>query len=442
MFKQVVRYIEGNGLLHPSHHGSRSQHSTCTAIIEMYDTWVDSADNGEMGGVMMIDLSAAFDLVDHSLLLQKLDLLGFDKSAIVWFWSYLTARSQCVYVDGQLSEFASVDVGVPQGSVLGPLMYILFVNDLPEVVHGHPGQAVHGEGPNQAIYNMNCSSCGGLCCYVDDSTYMFSSTDAGCLSDMLSEQYRKLSDYMGDNRLVINDDKTHLIVMGTLKYKDEWKQVNIDTGTVVIKPKETEKLLGLHIHQSLKWGEHILNNEKSMLKTLATRLGALKKISVNASFQTRLMVANSCFISIISYLISVWGGTEAYIIRAVQVMQNKAARCITKKSWYTSTGTLLLQCNWLSMKQLVTYHTVLQVWKVKTQKAPIYLQSKIQASVTRSEAEGTLGVNVETSLAGNSFMVRSALAWNSVQPDIRSIQKLQQFKSKLMKWIKANIDIE
>ena len=83
------------------------------------------------------------------------------------------------------------------------------------------------------------------------------------------------------------------------------------------------------------------------------------------------------------------------------------------------------------------------MWKVKTQKSPVYLYSKIRTSVTRSAAEGTLRVPVvETSLASKSFMVRSAVMWNSVPPDIRSIQKLQQFKSKLKKWIKANIEID
>ena len=81
-----------------------------TAIIEMYDRWVESIEKGDMAGVMMIDLSAAFDLVDHQLLLQKLELMGFEKSAIVWMWSYLYARSQCVYVDGKLSGFKAVNV--------------------------------------------------------------------------------------------------------------------------------------------------------------------------------------------------------------------------------------------------------------------------------------------------------------------------------------------
>ena len=88
----------------------------------MYDNWVNGLERGNMTGVMMIDLSAAFDLVDHPLLLQKLELLGFDNHAVMWMWSYLTGRSQSVYVDGKLSDFQEVLVGVPQGSVLGALL--------------------------------------------------------------------------------------------------------------------------------------------------------------------------------------------------------------------------------------------------------------------------------------------------------------------------------
>ena len=143
---------------------------------------------------------------------------------------------------------------------------------------------------------------------------------------------------------------THLLVIATRKQSAQSSEVSIITGNVIVKPLPTEHFLGMNIHQSLKWKEHIISNGKSMLKMLRTRLNALIKISENANFMTRLMVANACFLSIITYMIAVWGGTEGYVLRAVQVMQNKAARAVTKLSWFTPTRTLLLQCNWLSIK--------------------------------------------------------------------------------------------
>ena len=441
VFKQVVGYVENNGLLHPSHHGSRARHSTCTAMIEMYDNWVNSIERDELAGVMMLDLSAAFDLVDHSLLLKKLELMGFDKRVVVWFWSYLSGRTQCVYIDGKLSDVRAVPVGVPQGSVLGALLYILFVNELPEVVHGHDGNTcVQDEGGVK--FNLTCPECGSLCCYVDDSTYFYSSSSPALLSEKLSAQYRKIADYMSANRLVINDEKTHLVVMGTKKYDKARSEVYIDTGSVVVTPSETQKLLGINIHQSMKWKEHIISNEKSMIKMLRTRLNALVMIASRANFKTRLMVANACFMSILTYMVAVWGGTEEYIIKAVQVMQNKAARSVTKLSWYTPTRILLQQCNWLSVRQLIFFHTALLVWRVKNTKHPVYINSKFQPSRTRTADQGNFMIPVvEFSLSRKSFMVRSASVWNSIPPDIRNSNTIGTLKKKLKEWTKLNIDL-
>ena len=271
---------------------------------------------------------------------------------------------------------------------------------------------------------------------------MYSSSDPAKLTAKLSEQYRCIAEYMGDNKLVINDDKTHLLVMGTKKQARFRKQVRIDTGTVVVAPIETEKLLGINIHQSLKWKEHVISGKKSMINTLTTRLNALKRIFRNASFKTRLMVANACFMSIITYMVVVWGGTENYVLRAVQVMQNKAARCVTKLSWFTTTRILLNQCNWLSIKQIVVYQTALQVWKVKESKQPVYIASSLKTATTRSGAQGNLLVPVvESSLASKSFMVRSASTWNSIPPEIRNTRNLQGFKKKLKQWVKSNVEI-
>ena len=247
---------------------------------------------------------------------------------------------------------------------------------------------------------------------------------------------------MRDNRLVINDDKTHLVVMGGRKFNELREQVSIDTGSVVVPPVDTEKLLGLNVHQSMKWKDHIMSNKKSLIKILIPRLNALKRIAVNASFKTRLLVANSCFMSIITYMITVWGGTEKYIVKVVQVMQNKAARCVTKQSWFTPTRTLLNQCNWLSIEQLIVFHTALQVWRIRSNKCPVYMDSKFQLSRTRSSANGNLEVPVaETSVRSKSFMVRAAIVWNQIPTDIRQSQSAETFKSKLKQWVKTHIEV-
>ena len=118
---QLVEHLEKEHLLHPSHHGYRSSHSTTTALLEMYYSWVEAQERGEMAGVCLVDMSAAFDCVDHGLLKDKMKVMLFHEDAIAWFSSYLGNRTQYVSIDASDSELLDVDAGVPQGSILGPL---------------------------------------------------------------------------------------------------------------------------------------------------------------------------------------------------------------------------------------------------------------------------------------------------------------------------------
>ena len=131
----MLRYIEDNNLIHPSHHAYRAGHSTFTALIQMYDTWARGLYNGKMSGVCLLDMSAAFDTVDFNLLLKKLRLYGFEEDVINWFSTYLYGRRQSVCINGIMSKQTTVPSGVPQGSILGPLLYTLYTNELPEVIH-------------------------------------------------------------------------------------------------------------------------------------------------------------------------------------------------------------------------------------------------------------------------------------------------------------------
>ena len=201
-----------------------------------------------------------------------------------------------------------MDVGVPQGSILGPLCYVLFTNDLPETIldsssHVHFSQLT-----------TDCPECGGLCCFADDSTYSVASQDQDVLEQKLNEKYTVMANYLGNNRLKLNDDKTHLLIMTTRQKRRLLNiTIQINTPTEEIKPLKSEKLLGIVIQEDLKWSEYILNNEKSLVKQLTSRLSALRLISGIASFKIRLMIANGIFCSKLSFQISLWGGAEDYL---------------------------------------------------------------------------------------------------------------------------------
>lgn len=134
MFEQIQYYFDINNLNSDFQHAFRPGHSTCTALTHMTDEWRMDMDNGKLVGVVLLDFSAAFDVIDHFLLLGKLIQYGFSLSAMKLMESYLTDRSQTVHFNGSLSDIKYVDCGVPQGSCLGPLLFSIFVNDLPLVL--------------------------------------------------------------------------------------------------------------------------------------------------------------------------------------------------------------------------------------------------------------------------------------------------------------------
>ena len=127
MFVQMVNYLEENQLLYPSHPGFRDKHSTVSALIQMFDSWIEAFEDDEVSAVIMLDMSAAFDVVDHKILLSKLALYGFDEIALSWINSYLSDRSQSVFIEACLSDPLPVECGVPQGSIIGTfVVYIVY----------------------------------------------------------------------------------------------------------------------------------------------------------------------------------------------------------------------------------------------------------------------------------------------------------------------------
>ena len=237
--------------------------------------------------------------------------------------------------------------------------------------------------------------------------------------------------------------------MGTKATAKRRAEVSLQAGQHTIEPTRTEKLLGGLVCEDLKWREHIVGSDQSLAKQLTSRVNGLLMVTARAPFATRLAVANGIFMSKLCYLIQLWGGAAGYLLQALQVIQNRAARAVTRLSWFTPTRTLLKRCGWLSVKQLVFYHRVLTTYKIIKTQAPMYLHQKMITShpyQTRQATDGAIRFgeqfDARRELTRGSFCYSGTMEYNTIPVEIRAANTAQTFKYKLKKWVVGNIPID
>ena len=224
--------------------------------------------------------------------------MGIEQEAASWMESYLSGQTQSTLVDGhQSSALPLPPCSVIQGGIGSGLLYLVYTNDLPDVIHDH-----------EVDYNKakaNCKEDGSMVNFVADVTVYTEHKDPEVLSLKLSSHYKKVERYMHANKLVINSDKTHLIVMAG-RGAVSARRMEVKAGRDTIKQSETEKLLGGVIQNSGKWSAMIKNGNNSIVCQLAGRLNSLKKLQ-QADFKSKLAVTTAIIQSKIQYLLPLYG---------------------------------------------------------------------------------------------------------------------------------------
>ena len=295
---QLSSYLEKRGLLFENQSGFRGGYSTDSCLIGLTDFIKGEIAKGNMVGMVLIDLQKAFDTVDHAILSEKLKSIGVSSTA--WFDSYLENRRQCVEVSGTRSEFLPVTCGVPQGSILGPLLFLIYIND------------------------MNISLTCKLSLYADDSALLFSHRDAKVIADRLSFELSSCKRWLVDNRLSLHVGKTESLLFGS-KRRLKGIDFRVLCDGAPVERKFTVKYLGVFLNDNINGSAHVSN----LMKVCAGRLAFLYRQSSLLNQKCRQTLCSTLIQPYIDYCCSSWYcGLPSSLKERLNVIQRKMVRFI------------------------------------------------------------------------------------------------------------------
>ena len=437
---QIMKHMESKHLFNENHHAYRAKLSTTTAILQLSDSIWQGTDMNSITITMAIDETAAFDCVNFKILIDKLKIYKFSEHSIKWMESYLNFRSQFTSIGGHNSEIFPVDGGVPQGSVLGPVLFTIYINEMPDIINEDETCDDTAHHPGEKLFGKNCTLCGTLPSYVDDATYVLTNNNRMENQLIVAKKLEKISTFLNDNNLVVNQDKTLIAELmtsqkrcklktapPTLKVKDKkgnWK---------VIISSQKERILGINLQENLSWEAQVNIGEKALFPEVRKVIGAIKHIRNLTDNKTRLLLANSLVMSRILYLLPIWGGASNKITKELQVIMNLTARYVTNLSKRTKGMTLMNRCGWLMADELIEHQSLILMWKLVYLQKPYHVSQKIEV-----EDDKTLSTNrARLKTVNLGWRWRTVKQWNHLPDDLRKCENLHRFKTKLKEHIKT-----
>ena len=407
---QLVSYLTKRGVLSESQSGFRPGFSTDTCLIGLTDFVKGELAKGRLVGMVLLDLQKAFDCVDHGILLEKLGFMGV--KSVGWFRSYLTGRRQCVMVDGVVSGFLDVNCGVPQGSILGPILFLCYVNDM--------------------ALSLQCH----LSLYADDSTLIASGVNARDLGDFLSSQLASCGRWMIDNRLSLHLGKTECILIGTSHKLKDAGDFRVTCNGSDVKKVEKVRYLGVMLDQHLNGQVQA----RSTIKKAGSRLGFLYRGASFLDLDTRRTLCNALVQPCLDYCIVSWYlGLSVALRKKLDVIQRKMARFVLGIGPRTHVGSgTLRELGWLTVWDRVKYFSLLHVHRIKWGCGPSYLRKgfvlvkNIHCHETRASNNG---FHISGDDIHGSFSYFGKKEWNTLPDNLKALEKIDLFKVKLKQYL-------
>ena len=407
MHNRLTDFLDSNNILYNKQFGFRKNHSTTHAIIEVVDKLTETMDQGKATIGVFLDLSKAFDTIKHDILLDKLAHYGVRGTPLDWFKSYLTGRLQQVYYHNTLSNLASILCGVPQGSILGPLLFLIYINDI-----------------------TNCSDKLLMFLFADDTTVFITGSSNANLFTTMNMELNNLGNWFQANLMSLNAKKTNYIIFSSRRRKiPEDNNLNISINSTPIKRVPQIKFLGIIIDEHLTWQPHINIVKNKIAKTI----GIIKRLRSTLPKTTLRTLYNSLILPHLNYGNVIWAGGYETSLLPIFLLQKKVVRLISGTGYLAPSSHLFYSLNLLTIFDLYKLQLATLMYHHQNKTLPTIFFSYFTTNATVHDHETRFRHNLRSILCKTNiryFSVRLAgpRIWNTIDSHTRNLGTSYSFK--------------
>ena len=394
---RLYKHLEDLNLLDKNQGGFRKNQSTVNTISKLTGKIFDGINNRNMTIACFIDMAKAFDTVNHNILLQKLNKLGIRRNTRRWLENYLTNRKQCTMANGTTSSYHDIVCGVPQGSILGPLLFIIYMNDI----------------------NTSCKNSNYLL-YADD-TVIFNTKDINVATRELQTDLDSFSIWCERNQLTMNVKKTKYVIFGM---KSQTRGLNMHELYVQdqkLQKVATYKYLGMTLDMNLTFNNHL----QQTINVICHKLLLLCKLRKYIDRHTAIILYKSMLLSIIEYGDVIYGGCKGKLIQKLQKIQNRILRICIYTNVYIQTDRLYTVCKTCKLGLRRDVHLNLFMYK---QQDNIEIVNQRNVCTRAHDALLYVTNKPNNEKYKQNVYYRGALLWNSLPIIERNIPNFKQFK--------------
>ena len=407
---RLLDFLEKEKIFYDKQFGFRTKHSTDHAVLSIIDKIQRAIDDRDFSCGIFLDLSKAFDTVDHTILIKKLECYGIRGNAKNWFTSYLSNRQQTVAVNKITSNPTTIFCGIPQGSVLGPVLFLLYINDFNQ---------------NSDLFDFHL--------FADDANLFYRHKSLSILESDINNELVNINTWLCANKLSLNIKKSNFVLFHPPQRKITL-QVKLYISGTSLQKENCIKYLGIMIDSNLSWKTQI----SCISKKIKRSIGILSKLRYYVDLSILIKLYYALIYPFLIYGIITWGNTYPTTIQPLSVLQKKAVRIMTFSKFDEHSSPLFKKLNIIKLSDLIKYHISIFMFKFHNRLLPSVFNSyftsveNIHSYNTRATAKKCYYLpKARTNYGLFSVRYQGPKIWNMIEQQIKLSSSIHQFKQKL-----------